>query len=273
MRYCANHDITEFKKYLNNFTKQIYERRNSDDLKRELLVVGDFSHTDGTGSHNLNGYLERWSFSTQEKSDWKKIFAEKKELVKEYLNGEYNTNEKLSKIHDWTEPFIKYPSIFSYTSSKKFLWDDKKTRVVLLRSHKAGIYSSREMEIHLFHELLSKSWVYRYDVCAQELDFIDNRIKFVDRTQEESNKLFLDVIQEWKDDNYEFQLKVGFRKEEEEKKFKSLIKFLDENNWSTEGETNRAKYHEPFYKQDKSISIIANVEKAFETFCTILKLH
>ncbi|NDW11924.1 DUF262 domain-containing protein [Bacteroides sp. 214] len=264
----GEYSVDEFVKYKELFFAKIYNRKNEDELRRELLTIGDYMQNDGGGSWNLNGYMERRNANTNEKKNWENILLNKAELVKEYL-----TPQVINKVEPysdtWREPFIVEKSVFDYMGQKKFLRTDE-GRIVLLHGHQAGVYNSRAIQIQLFHVKLPKSWVHTYDICVQEFDFVNSKIEF-----KESNNdifLFIDVQYEWKNNGGEWYLYIGYRKGEEKVKFDYVLNLLDSatENWILIDDQNKKKMKQPFFIDKSELSIMQNVNEAFNKFRSII---
>lgn len=263
----GEYSIDDFDRYANLFLTKIFNRKNEDELRRELLSIGDYTQHDGGGSWNLNGYMERWSADTNKRENWENILSIKSKVIKEYLNSDFIGNVE-SYSNTWKEPFITEKSVFEYMGQKKFLWTNA-GRIVLLHSHQAGIYNSRALQTHLFHIKLSKSRIYTYDTCVQDFDLVNNKIELKDNYNE--SNLFIDIQYLWKETGGEWYLCIGYRDDEGKEKLENVLRRwnITSESWISTDER-KMKMEHPFFIDKSEFSIMKNVEEAFDHFSKLI---
>lgn len=198
------------RKVVERFVDKIYnKRRNDNQLYVNMLKYGDYSLSDGRGSNTFDDRMERWNLVDNDE-DWFKLLSDnnKKEIIKSYL---YDVPISQTKERDWTNFIIDYDGL-SYMQRHKFLWKEPDTdilpHVILLSSHQASKFSSRELAIQILHKKLANSWVWDYQTCVLELDIDGNDIRVAEQG---SKGYYLDIIYHWNKVQSSWSLRFGHR--------------------------------------------------------------
>lgn len=206
------------------FESKIYDRRNSQQLRVDLLKYGDYSLDDRGGSDTFGEWMGRYNF-VENDDDWFDLLSAKvkdenerirlmeirEKVIKPYL---YSDNPGVND-REWTNFIIKYDG-FDYMQKRKFLWEEYpgtniQPHIILLNNHQASKFSSRELAIQILHKKLAGSWVRNYQTCVIELDIDGDAI----RVAEQGNKgYYLDIIYHWDKVQPFWALSLGHREKQ-----------------------------------------------------------
>jgi uncharacterized protein with ParB-like and HNH nuclease domain len=257
--------IDEFRKYYELLKDKIYSHKDITTLRRDLLRFCEMYVHDGGGSSNLGDYIARVQLVTgdSEYKNWQEVLARYKDGIKEYLNYASPICQK-QVPNDWRRPFIIEPSVMDYMKQYKFLWSDD-DRIVLLEEHQAGKNKSRELQIQLFHAKLSGSWVFQYDTCVYEFDFLNGKIV---QGQKDDKNFYIDIQYIWKQNGGSWFLILAHRKNQVTKD--SLKRYWDVSNME---ETEDHKFRIPLFTDQKECSIQENVEYALKEFNNFIDIN
>jgi uncharacterized protein with ParB-like and HNH nuclease domain len=175
-------------------TKQVISNnRTSDNLRMLILSKFDYLLESGTG-----GGLNKYSFIGNG-SSWDVLREWKETLVKDDLvdlliwiknKGSFNLNTLLQDAKKdflpktWREALIETPSLLTYCSNKKILWQED-YRILLLEKTNYSTTLTREIQCALLQNSFSDKgmWIYENNCCVLEFECneVDNKIDFNSR--------------------------------------------------------------------------------------------
>lgn len=182
-----------FAGYANLIKEVIFKNRTSDNLRRLILNKFDYLLESGTG-----GGYEKYSFIGNA-NNWEVLKEWKETLVKDKFidllmwiknKASFNLNTLLQEAKKdfsptgWREAFIATPTLLSYCSNKKALWQDEH-RILLLAKTNYSITLTREIQCALLLSTFKGKgmWIYENNCCVLEFDWneVDNKIEFKDQ--------------------------------------------------------------------------------------------
>lgn len=219
-----NEDPANVREAVSLFESKIYNCRNNQQLRVDLLKYGDYSLDDRGGSDTLGEWMGRYNF-VENDDDWLDLLSAKvkdenerirlmeirEKVIKPYL---YSDNPGVND-REWTNFIIDYDGL-GYMQRHKFLWKeypgtDVQPHVILLSGHQASKFSSRELAIQILHKKLAGSWVLNYQTCVIELDIDGDAI----RVAEQGNMgYYLEIIYHWNKVQAFWSLCLGHREKQ-----------------------------------------------------------
>lgn len=242
---------------VDRFVDKIYtKRRNDDQLYVDMLKYGDYSLYDGGGSWTFGEWMERWNLVDNDE-DWFKLLSDdnKKEILNSYL---YDVPISQTKDRDWTNFIIDYDGL-GYMQKHKFLWEEF-PHVILLSSHQASKFSSRELAIQILYKKLAGSWVWDYQTCVIELNMDGDEIRVAEQG---SKGYYLDIIYHWNKVQPSWSLRFGHRDDKKQLGEDLLRAFIEETQYEWKCSKDGKFEVASFYPSD-NVDVKENEEAAAE---------
>lgn len=157
----------------------IFNKKDTNKLRRFLLSFYDFSLSSGTGNgidkYSLIGVGNGWDVLRE----WREVFKSVDFI--DVLNWIHSKKEldldvlliqaiNLNQTKDYREALIKYPALLKYCSNNKFLYQNEE-RVVLLKQTNYGVQASKEIQCALLEASYPNKVMWIADNNCSVLDF------------------------------------------------------------------------------------------------------
>jgi len=204
--------------YLDLFKKKVFNKVDSDDLRRELLQYGDISVNDNGGSTNHGPWMERWNLLCKDKdqTNWNTFFNKKQDNNREY---EYpkavsiirNYLDNKTELKENKPTYLALGDCIEYMEQKKYLWKEEnnmKSRCIILKSHQASTDKSCELPVYILHKHIEGSWIWSYNYCVINFDVQDHKII---KNIERNKGYFIDFWYDWHEQGGSWFCRIGHK--------------------------------------------------------------
>ncbi len=198
---------------LASFVEKIYNHRNSDKLRKNLLAYGDISIYDKGGSNNIDrNWMERWCLlaSDRDESYWDEFMNGKKsdanaEIVASYLSDN-QTNMTDNSI------FKELGNNLEYMKQKYFLWNERKQlRIVLLQDKQASKAKARELCVQVLHKSIPNSWIWEHNFCV--INFIPTVQGLNSSVENKNTGYYIDLWYDWDENGGKWYCRIGHKEQ------------------------------------------------------------
>ena len=186
---CINNDVSTsiqekielLEQYKTIIRQVIFEKKDTNKLRKFILSFYDFSISSGTGNgidkYSFVGVGNGWDVLRE----WRYVF--KSEDFVNVLHFIRNKRELdldvlflqatgVNQPKDYREALIKYPALMSYCGNNKFLYQNEE-RVLLLKQTNYGVQASKEMQCALLEDSYPKKvmWIADNNCCVIDFTF------------------------------------------------------------------------------------------------------
>ena len=200
---------------LSLFIKKIYNCRDKDEPRQNLLKFGDISIYDG-GSSNIAPYywMSRWCLLANDRDEtyWYK-----------FMNGENsdtNASIVVSYLLNYTgkmtsDPLLKALGRYcEYMHQKYFLWDREhgQLRVIILQEKQASKNRARELCVQHLHHLIPNSWVWEHNFCV--VNFDKDKDGQMVSLEDHTAGFYIDIWYDWEAAGGKWYCRIGHREQD-----------------------------------------------------------
>ena len=251
---------------LEKFESEVFEKRDNDDLRRNLLKHGNISVYDNGGSSNIGpNWMKRWCMLAKDADEkyWNAFMNVNKDsarLIADYLCGhEGNANNRvLEEIGNNLEYMMRK----CYLRYKGDDGDQSHLRVILLRALQASKSSSRELCIQYLHKKITDSFVWEHNSCVVNFVSGDNGPDIM--VDDRSKGYYIGIWYDWHKNGGEWFCRVGHEE-------KDLPKTVTEkfSEWNVGKANNFAAIYKLIYKEKIDDEYFAGADKALEFYNNI----
>lgn len=198
---------------LNLFIEKIYDRHNSDNLRKDLLEYGDISVYDDGGSNNIGpNWMERLCLlgTNSDESYWDtfmngKSSAEYARIVASYL---FNNQSKkcVDSIMRELGNNLGYMNQKYYLRSKN---ENQCTRIILLEQKQASKTKARELCIQYLHKQIAHSWIWEHNYCVINFAPISQGLNF--NVDNKNTGYYIDFWYDWEAVGGKWYCRIGHK--------------------------------------------------------------
>lgn len=193
------------------FVEKIYNCRNSNALRANLLEYGDISVSDNGGSNNIGpNWMERWCLLASDRDEkyWNEFMnGEEAEahaiIIANYLEG--NTSNRVS------DPILEeLAKGLTYMKQTFYLWDSgQRLRIVLLEAKLASKAKARELCVQFLHRCIPESWVWDHNFCV--VNFVPTLYGLDTSVEDKNTGYYLDLWYDWDASGGRWYCRIGHK--------------------------------------------------------------
>lgn len=206
------HGILTPEEFLKLFIGKIYDCRNSDSLRKNLLKYGDISVSDGGGSSNIGpNWMERWCLlgSNSDETYWDSFMNGENSAENASIVASYLLNNQSNMIVDPITEVLR--ENLGYMKQKYYLWSDNNQRIrfILLEQKQASKTKARELCIQYLHRQITDSWVWDHNYCVS--NFVPTPQGLITDVQDKNTGYYIDLWYDWFPDGGKWYCRIGHK--------------------------------------------------------------
>lgn len=204
--------VKSHEEFLDSFKKKIYEKRYTDDLRKELLKYGDISVYDEGGSNNIGNWMERWCLLKSERDEpyWDTFMNGEDSDKNARIVASYLLDIQNNKVDD---PLLaELGNNLKDMEQKYYLWSDGKnqrTRIILLEQKQASKTKSRELCVQYLHKQIANSWIWEHNYCVINIEPMSHDLNT--NVEDKNTGYYIDLWYDWKSDGGKWYCRIGHK--------------------------------------------------------------
>lgn len=197
------------------FVEKIYNQRNSDNLRKDLLKYGDISVYDKGGSNNIGpNWMERWCLLASDRDEpyWHEFMNGKKSDENAKNISFYLCDDHDNMIDDTV--IKELGNNLGYMKQKYYLWDEsnQQLRVILLRDKQASKTKARELCVQFLHKNIPNSWVWEHNFCV--INFVSTEQGLNTSVADKNIGYYIDLWYDWAAGGGKWYCRIGHREQD-----------------------------------------------------------